>query len=220
MGEGMEIKRNRRHVTSYLVNRDVQLKMLSINLAYVLVIIFLTLLILLAPLFHDMFMSGDADVRYMATQSFFVLIKYLVPAVGIMFFLSLAHQIVFSHRILGPLVNFSHTFERMAEGDLTRKVFVRKGDYLWKESQRINAMIDSLSGIMAGIRSRHEKLLSLIEQSVSKTDTINDDRKLEEHLMLLKREALLVQEGLSIFKIADDEGKLRSGQGKGQDVTK
>jgi len=158
----MEVKGNRRHVNSYLINREVQLKMLSINWAYVLVIIFLTLLVLLSPLLHDMFLADDLDVRYMATQSFLVLIKYLVPAVGVMFLLSFAHQIVFSHRILGPLLNFGHTFERIAEGDLTRKVFIRKRDYLWKESQRINAMIDSLSGIMADIGSSHDSSYLLL----------------------------------------------------------
>jgi len=197
----METKGNRRHLKSYLINQEVQLKMVLINLAYVLVIIFLTLLVLLSPILHDMFLADDLDVQYMAAQSFLVLMKYLVPAVGVMFLLSFAHQIVFSHRILGPLVNFGHTFERIAEGDLTRKVFIRKGDYLWKESERINAMIDSLSRGMADIRSSHEKLISVIE-SMAKTDNVNDERTLEEVLDLLRREALLVKKGLSAFKIA------------------
>jgi len=198
----MGTKGNRRHLKSYIINKDVQLKMVLINLAYVLVIIFLTLLVLLWPVLHDMFLTDDPDVQYMAAQSFLVLMKYLVPAVGVMFLLSFVHQIVFSHRILGPLVNFGHTFERIAEGDLTRKVFIRKGDYLWKESERINAMIDSLSGVMADIRSSHEKLLSVIE-SMPKADNVNDERTLEDVLDLLQREALLVKKGLSIFKIAD-----------------
>lgn len=216
----MEVKGNRRHVHSYLINKEVQLKMLSINLACILVIIFLTLLVLLSPLLHDMLMSDDLDVRYMATQSFLVLMKYLVPAVGVMFFLSFVQQIVFSHRILGPLASFGQTFERIAQGDLTTKVVIRKGDYLWRESHRINAMIHSLSGIMAEIRNSHDKLLSVIEQSVPRIDSTRNHRKLKEALALLQQEARLVQKGLAIFKIADDQAKQTAGPGRAQDPGK
>jgi methyl-accepting chemotaxis protein len=198
-------EQNRRHVKNYLINKEVQLKMVLINLAYVLVIVFVTLVVLLSPLLHDMFASHDLEVQYKAAQSFLSLMKNLLPAVGVLFVLSFVHQLLFSHRIVGPLVNFGHTFERIAEGDFTRKVFIRKGDCLREESERINAMMESLSQVMADTRSSHDRLIAVIEQSMSRIDEVDSERKLEDVLDLLQREALLVKKGLSIFKIADKE---------------
>ena len=50
-----------------------------------------------------------------------------------------------SHRFCGPLINFGHTFAKMAEGDFSSKVHLRKNDFLKAEAAQVNAIIDRLN---------------------------------------------------------------------------
>jgi hypothetical protein len=52
---------------------------------------------------------------------------------------------VMVHRICGPLVNFGHTFRRMAQADFTRRVFLRQRDFLHAEALLVNEILDRLN---------------------------------------------------------------------------
>jgi methyl-accepting chemotaxis protein len=197
----MEKKRYKRKLKNYLINKEIQLKIVITNLVYMVIIIIITLAVLLWPLLNDMFFSNNLDVQYQAAQTFLTLVKRLFPAVGLMFILIFVHQILITHRICGPLVNFTHTFKKIAEGDLTRKIVLRKGDYLSEECEKINTMIDSLSRFIANIRNSHEKLVSLLEEVMAKVKDRDTRIKVEEALDIVRHEALQVKEYLSIFKI-------------------
>lgn len=197
----MDNKHYKRKLGSYLINKEIQLKIVLTNLAYMLVIIIITLAMLLSPLFYDMFLSSDLDVQYQAAQTFLTLVKRLLPAVILMFVLVFLHQILITHRICGPLVNFTHTFKRIAQGDLTRKVVLRKGDYLREECEKINEMIDSLAHFISNIRGGQEKLISVLEEVMTKIEDLDTKTKIAEALEIVKREAHLMKKNLSVFKI-------------------
>ena len=76
------------------------------------------------------------------------------------------HQILITNRICGPLANFSHTFKRLAEGDLTRKVYLRQRDHLKKECTKINEMIYGLSCILKRLMENHRKLILTLEDVI------------------------------------------------------
>lgn len=194
-------QRYKRKWRNYLINQEIQLKIVLTNLVYMVIVIMISLAVLLSPLMHDMFFSNDLDVQYQAAQTFLTLVKRLVPAVVIMFILIFVHQILITHRICGPLVNFTHTFKRIAEGDLTRKVILRKGDYLRDECEKINEMVDSLSRFIANIRTDSDKLVLLLEEVMGKVEDFDTKKKIAEALAIVKQEALLVKKDLSIFKI-------------------
>jgi len=198
-------KHYKRKLRNYLINKEVQLKIVITNLVYMVIIIIITLAVLLWPLLNDMFFSNNLDVQYQAAQTFLTLIKRLFPVVGLMFILIFVHQILITHRICGPLVNFTHTFKKIAEGDLTRKIFLRKGDYLSEECEKINTMIDSLSRFIANIRNSHEKLVSVLEEAMAKVKDQDARIKIEEALNIVKQEALQVKEYLSIFRIKNNK---------------
>ncbi|MFH0812743.1 MAG: methyl-accepting chemotaxis protein [Pseudomonadota bacterium] len=194
-------QRYKRKWRNYLINQEIQLKIVLTNLVYMVIVIMISLAVLLSPLMHDMFFSNDLDVQYQAAQTFLTLVKRLVPAVVIMFILIFVHQILITHRICGPLVNFTHTFKRIAEGDLTRKVILRKGDYLRDECEKINEMVDSLSRFIANVRTDSDKLVLLLEEVMGKVEDFDTKKKIAEALAIVKQEALLVKKDLSIFKI-------------------
>ena len=101
------------------------------------------------------------------------------------------------------MVNFNYTVKSIAKGNLTRKVSIRKGDYLREECDNINEMVDSLGRFIANINTSHERLTSVIEEARAQVDDTGAERKVAETLDMAKREALSVKEGLSIFKTGD-----------------
>jgi methyl-accepting chemotaxis protein len=130
-----------------------------------------------------------------------MIIKQLIPALLVILGLYTLHQIIITHRICGPLVNFTHTFSKLAEGDLTRKVYLRQGDYLKKECQKINEMIDGLSGILKRVMTDHEKLITSLEDAMSHVQDIDTKERIASSLEMLKNDASYVTESLSIVKL-------------------
>jgi nitrogen fixation/metabolism regulation signal transduction histidine kinase len=166
-----------------------------------LLVVIVTVGVVLGPLIVDMLMTEDLEVQYRAAQTFITLIKRLVPAVFAIFVLVFIHQILITHRICGPLVNFNNTFKKVAEGDLTRKIFLRQGDYLREECKRINEMVDGLSSHIMRIGDNHKRLIQLLEDILSRVDDPDACLKLDETLEIIKNEAKLVAEELQIFRI-------------------
>ena len=117
---------------NYIVDWDLQFRIISQSLIYMFFIVLITVGVILSPLIYNMVFSTNLDVQYQSAQTFLVLVKRLVPAIIVVLVLFTVHQIIITHKICGPLVNFSHTFKRLAEGDLTRKIYLRQGDLLKK----------------------------------------------------------------------------------------
>jgi len=113
-------------------------------------------------------------------------------------FLALIHNILANHKLCGPLVNFSNTFKKIAQGDLTRKVFLRRYDFLKTEANQINEMIDFLSDHITAIKKDNDRLLSVLKE----VDTGKMEKnKYENALNTVKKQANLCNEHLSKFKI-------------------
>ena len=193
--------RRDRKLKNYLINKDFQLRIAFTNLIYMSVVIIMTLGVIMSPLLHDMFFSEDVSIQYQAAQTFLALVKRLIPALMAMFILIFVHQVVVTHRICGPIVNFTNTFIRVADGDLSRKVFLRQGDYLRKECDKVNHMIDALAGLITRIRADHGKLISALEEIMASVEDLDTKKKVEDALEIVKREAQFVSEDLSLFKI-------------------
>ncbi|TKB71820.1 MAG: hypothetical protein E8D46_17010 [Nitrospira sp.] len=56
----------------------------------------------------------------------------------------LLHSIYFMHRIAGPLYRFTALFQTIGAGNLHRRAKLREHDYLHREAQEFNAMLDRL----------------------------------------------------------------------------
>lgn len=68
-----------------------------------------------------------------------------------------------SHRLAGPLFRFERSAEKVAEGDLTHKVFLRTGDELLDLKDGFNDMIVSLHDRMADEMSHVHRVKKLLE---------------------------------------------------------
>lgn len=197
--------RKDRKLKNYFLKNDLQMRMISASVVYMVVVVFFMLAVVLFPVIEKMMLADDIDTRYFAAQTFLLMTRRLLPALVVMLVAIFVHQLVLSHRICGPLVNFTHTFRRIGQGDLTRKIHLRHGDYLKKECDRINEMIDGFSGLIDRIRGDNTRLVALLEDVVSHIEDLDTRKKTEETLAALKENADQVQADLAVFKLSETE---------------
>jgi methyl-accepting chemotaxis protein len=194
----------KRSFRNYLVDTDLQLHLIRQSLIYVLAILFVMVSILLYPLIRDMMFSNDLDREYRAAQTFLILVQWLIPAIVIMIVLFMGRLIVMTHRICGPLLNFTRTFNKLAEGDLTRKVYLRKHDYLKVECDKINEMIDGIVGIISHLMVNNEKLKVTLQDIKGRVNDLDTKEKIEYSLEIINQDADYVSDALGHFKVKNN----------------
>jgi methyl-accepting chemotaxis protein len=194
-----------RNFKNYLINREMQFQLICNHLTYLIIIVLVTVGIVLSPLIHDMMFVDDLDVQYSSAQTFLTLMKWLLPALIVLFVLFTVHIIYITHRICGPLINFTHTFDRLAEGDLTHKVYIRKGDYLKTESERINVMIDGIAGIIVHLFDHHNKLKDTLHVLKGQIRGLDSQDKIESSLTIINDDLEYISKTLARFKVNDQK---------------
>lgn len=158
-----------RRFTHFLIRNNMQLRMLVINLIYMMCSTLVTIAVILFPIIALMQQSPFMEVQYHASR-FFLVIAERVPLVMVVFcILFFIYHIVMTRKVCGPLENFSTTFHRLMQGDLTRKVHLRKSDYLKQEASDLNGMIDALADALIRIKDKNDALRRLLTQISVKT---------------------------------------------------
>jgi len=194
----MKREANRRQLKNYLIVNKFHFKLLIINLIYVLLIFAVIICIVLIPFYRDIFQVNDIYVQHYSAKFFIILLNRLSIALLVLFAFSILYQVMINHKLCGPLVNFSNTFQKITRGDLTRKIFLRRHDFLKNEAAQVNDMIDSLSGLIAILKKDHDRLLSALEDIPGAVTTQDEYQNLIEKL---KKQADICDKHLSSFKI-------------------
>ncbi len=147
----MKFAFKRRHI---LID-SVQFRFFAVNFLHILII----LLVFAATLFVPLMMQLGSETlswvekEEVANQFLALHTKLWPPLLAILVLLSI-HLVVFSHRIVGPLVRFRMIFKAIAEGNLTVRSTIRKHDYLQKEADCIQEMVSSLRMKVKGIEEQ------------------------------------------------------------------
>ena len=194
----MKREANRRQLKNYLVVNKFHLKLLVINLIYVLFIFAVIIGEILFPFYQDMFKINDLYAQHYSAKFFIVLLNRLSIALLVILVFIFLYQVMVNHKFCGPLVNFSNTFQKISQGDLTRKIFLRRHDFLKNEAAQVNGMIDSLSERIRTLKKDHDSLLSALE-GMSKVEMVPDEY--QDALRTLKKQADICNKHLSEFKI-------------------
>jgi methyl-accepting chemotaxis protein len=200
----MERQKNRRHLKNYLMSNKIQFIIAGINFVYMLVVIIVFILLILLPFYPDSTLANDPSLQNNKAKLFLVLLERSILVLIIIFILSQIHQTIVTHRIFGPLINFKKTFQKMAQGDFSRKVFLRKKDRLQKEADMINQMIDQLAKQVGEFRDDNQVLLTTIEEI--ETGKMNGD-ELKKRIKFMKEKAVKNRKNLSSLKLASDEAE-------------
>ena len=194
-------KVTRRKLRNYLINKDVQLKIAIANLLYLLLVVFIVILSILSPFFSDIFKPNDLCVQHLSAKFFIILLERLSVALAIILITAFVHQIIITHKFCGPMVNFSKTFKKISQGDLTRKVHLRRNDLLKNEASQVNKMISNLSVQIAELKKDNGLLLSALNGVLNREI---EEGKIDEAIKIAKEQAALNNERLQKFKILDE----------------
>ena len=122
-----------------------QYKLLAVNIAYLTIAIFLFLVAVFFPVILSLYRDSTFEQSAAASTEFLSLHKRIWPAVPVALILISLHSILISHRIAGPLYRFRNVFDRVKRGDLSVRAGVRNKDYLRREADTINSMIEGLA---------------------------------------------------------------------------
>ena len=198
----MKPKKSVRKLHNYLIARDIQLRIVVTNFLYLCLISLVLVLIVLSPYFYDIFKNDELWVQYLSAKTFLVLLDRLIIALPLIFVISFVHFITLTHRFCGPMINIKKTIQEVARGNFTRKVFLRKNDFLKEEAAILNHMIDQLSGHFADIREDNTVLLAMIEE---KLDENNDGVETNPILNEVKANAVHTRDVLEKVKIDTDK---------------
>ena len=175
----MKAKKKARKLKNYLIARDIQLRIVITNFLYLCLITLVLVLAVLSPYFYDIFNDDELWVQYLSAKTFLVLLDRLVIALPLIFLISFFHFIVLTHRFCGPMINIKNTLQEVSRGNFTRKVFLRRNDFLKEEAATLNHMIDQLSGYFEDIREDNASLLTVLEEE----GDAGNDRLDKDHIL-------------------------------------
>ena len=194
----MKRTHNRRQLKNYLIANKIHFKMMLANLALMLLIFIVILGGVLVPFYHEMFKIDDIYAQHYSAEFFIVLLDRISFALIAVLLIGLIYQMIINHKFCGPLVNFSNTFKRITQGDLTRKIYLRRYDFLKNEAGQVNGMIDFLSDHIRTLKKDHEHLLSTINGVSGSQMELSENQNV---LEALKKQGDICHQHLSIFKI-------------------
>ncbi|MBN2071683.1 MAG: hypothetical protein JW814_09530 [Candidatus Krumholzibacteriota bacterium] len=135
-----------------------------------------------------------------AAHEFLVLHDRLwIPLLGSLVLIVL-HNILFTHRIAGPLFRFRPYLKAVGEGDLSASIKFRKRDHLKKEAEVASEMVESLREKISqadGQLGELEKTWTDLRTELSRDAIATLEKKIDG----MSREIDRCRESLSVFKL-------------------
>jgi len=155
----------------YLIKKGLQFRYIGLIFALALLAslitgytVFATVWTLLGEKLANVYPQGR--LLYVLRATNLALIRNLVFASPFIFMLGL----LFSHKIAGPVYRIERTIYEIANGNLTSRVKLRKGDELWDLADVLNTMLERLKGdivLNKNILSEIQKDLDNIKNAIS-----------------------------------------------------
>ncbi len=165
---------NQRKMKNYVVRKDIQLKIAFTNLAYMVFIILVMIASVLAPLYFDTVDSNQICNQIISGKLFILIIDRFIVSLFVIVSVGFCHQIFLTHQFCGPIANFSNTLRLLSQGDFTRKVFLRKHDFLKQEARELNGMIDKLTQAISDSRKANQEILTALDSIASGNISADD----------------------------------------------
>ena len=134
--------------------------------------------------------TAEGMMRHFVTQLWPRLLLLVLVNVIIVFIVS----IMYSHQIAGPAYKLEKSIQRIASGDLTFEVTLRKNDNLKELAASINGMLSKFRNTLASTRT-------LSDDIAKKLESMGDDEKFAQ----LAKSAKELRGMIEQFKIQKDE---------------
>ena len=195
----MNKENHQRKWRNFLIRKDIQLRLAIYNLLFLLFAIGIVMATALIPLYTNFQNPENLWSQHFSAKFFIVIIDRLAIAFAGIFALAFIFQLVITHRFAGPLINFGKTFQKITEGDLTRKISLRRKDFLHKEASQVNEMAEALTMLISTVKEDLNLLLLILDDATS--GKIEADQ-LEAKLLEAAKQAARCKENLSTLKIS------------------
>ena len=189
----------RRH---FIINKDLQFSLLTISIFYLLLFLVVIGSILFIPVMIELDRVDYASEQAVnAASKILYLHSKFWPAVLLVLVLICLHSIRTSHKIAGPLYRFDRLYESMKEGNLPKKVTLRKGDYLINEMENINEMLESLKIRVQEIKDAQSGLNEAISECKDVVSHASKD-EISKRMNDITEKGDQLGEKLAYFKLA------------------
>jgi methyl-accepting chemotaxis protein len=201
----MTVKTRRKQYS--IVDRSLQYRVLAIILMYSLVIVLFLAVCLFIPDILAMNDQGlSLEMRAAAADKLLTLHSRVWPAIIAVVCVLGIHSVRIFHRLIGPLYRFRWAFSKIGNGDLNFRVKIRKSDYLHREEEALNQMIEGLSERCESLQQAGLRALasfSAIEQTPSETSggQDSDQQLLDKH----RRHLADLLEQVQHFQLSDKD---------------
>ena len=159
----MNHNQNRRKLRNLIVNKK-QLIIVIIGSVYLFLSVVLIFMVTISPVYRDIFQSSEISDQRDSAKVFIILSEKLLIALFAAFTLTFIPLVWITHRIFGPLINFSNVFKKITAGDLTSRIYLRRGDLLKSEANLANEMIESLSNTVDEIKKQNDLLVMALAE--------------------------------------------------------
>lgn len=150
---------------------NLQYRLLVVHVVYFVIGVSIVAAVLFLPLLEQLRRTEVNPLyrREVASQ-LLILHERFWPALLAAFVLLGLHSVLTSHRISGPLYRF-RVLEAVKQGDLSAQVNLRKHDYLMKEAEVINEMIDSLRARVRRLDEQQRQADAALAALLERLDT-------------------------------------------------
>ena len=156
--------RNRRRLFP-LVAKYYQTRMLMCVMCYMILVIMFMAMFVFGPSFLQMRDAGaPLDVRAAAAENILYGHALMWPSLAVLVILMGIHFFQVFHRFIGPMYRFSHTFNRIAAGDVSFQIRLRRKDYLIHERDEINHMLCVLSEQIGSAKKDADLAMTIVQQ--------------------------------------------------------
>ncbi|MBU2498646.1 MAG: hypothetical protein KKE57_07095 [Proteobacteria bacterium] len=150
---------------NYIVDKSLQIRLLLYNGIYFMIIVLAIGMALFLPLyfeFTDPNLTSDQLVD-VAGRVLYLHNKLWTVILAVFIILGI-HSILVSHRIAGPLYRFRMTFQDIIDGNISRFIRIRKGDYLVGEQAKIEEMVQMLRSKLNVIKGEQADIERLVDE--------------------------------------------------------
>jgi methyl-accepting chemotaxis protein len=159
----MRKKANQRSWKNILINRNIQFRIIAINLICMSIAVGINTAVMFSSSICNIYYSDDSGLLKFIDM-YTLSSEVLTFSLAVIFGLAIISQMILTHKICGPLVNFTNSYQKMSQGDLTRPVRLRSGDLLIEEAKQFNDMIAGLSKHIEALSQDNRNLFAKLKE--------------------------------------------------------
>jgi methyl-accepting chemotaxis protein len=201
-------KKPRFYFRKFLVD-PLQLRFVGLAIIHFAIIILIFTSALFVPIVLKL-QSGDITQPHVqaAAREFLVLHDKLWLPMLVALLLIVMHNIIFTHRVAGPLFRFRPFLKSVGEGNLANRIMFRKKDHLKKEAEIASEMVESLRVKITNVESQLERASSAWNDLRDALNGVTSN-ELQQKISAMNARIEECRDSLTVFDTGDKQKPVR-----------